>query len=124
MYSPIQITQIPKHKIRYFYLVLYLQQIIRQDMLETNEYFEGKVKSIAFENNSGKHTIGVIAAGEYEFGTSSNEEMTVINGKLEVWLPNESVSRQFESGENFQIEAGVEFRVKAVESSSYLCRYY
>lgn len=58
-------------------------------MFKTNEYFDGQVKSIAFKTKEGEATIGVMAAGEYEFGTSTKEHMTVISGKMEVKLPNE-----------------------------------
>lgn len=40
-------------------------------MFKVNEYFDGTVKSIAFDMTAGPATIGVMAAGEYEFGTSS-----------------------------------------------------
>jgi len=50
-------------------------------MFKVNEYFEGKVKSIAFENSEGKFTSGVMAPGDYEFGTTSVEIMTVVSGK-------------------------------------------
>lgn len=56
-------------------------------MFKTNEYFEGKVKSIAYENEGGQFTIGVMADGDYEFGTSSNEAMTVVDGTLVALLP-------------------------------------
>ena len=51
-------------------------------MFNTNEYFEGKVKSIAFKDTESAATIGVMAKGEYEFGTSKMEVMTVVSGKL------------------------------------------
>ena len=56
-------------------------------MFKTNEYFDGKVKSIAYTSEKGPATIGVMAAGDYEFGTSTKEYMTVISGKLNVKLP-------------------------------------
>ena len=40
-------------------------------MFKVNEYFEGKVTSLGFNNKEGAVTIGVMAAGEYEFGTST-----------------------------------------------------
>lgn len=46
-------------------------------MFKTNEYFGGKVMSIAFESGDKAATIGVMAKGEYEFGTSTKEEMGV-----------------------------------------------
>ena len=56
-------------------------------MIKVNEYFDGKVKSLAFASPEGPATLGVMAAGEYEFGTSTKEIMKVISGKLTVRLP-------------------------------------
>jgi len=56
-------------------------------MFKVNEYFDGKVKSIAFENSEGQATVGVIAKGEWEFATSTVEYMTVTSGKMTVLLP-------------------------------------
>ncbi len=56
-------------------------------MLKVNEYFDGKVKSIAFSTAEGPATAGVMAKGEYEFGTSAKEIMRVTTGKLTVTLP-------------------------------------
>ena len=44
-------------------------------MFKVNEYFDGKVKSVAFETTDGSATIGVMAQGEYVFGTSTVEHM-------------------------------------------------
>ncbi len=52
-------------------------------MFKTNEYFNGKVMSIAYKTNEGDATIGVMAKGEYEFGTSSVEYMTVTSGTMQ-----------------------------------------
>lgn len=57
-------------------------------MLQSNEYFSGKVKSIGFTSSStGRASVGVMAEGEYTFGTAEAEEMTVISGALNVLLP-------------------------------------
>ena len=58
-------------------------------MLKVNEYFGGSVKSIAVENEEGVATVGVMEAGEYEFGTSTIEIMTITGGTLQVLLPGE-----------------------------------
>ncbi len=42
-------------------------------MLETNEYFDGKVKSIGLQTQQGAATVGVMEKGEYEFSTSKEE---------------------------------------------------
>jgi len=92
-------------------------------MFETNEYFEGKVKSLAFRDKDGAATIGVMAPGEYEFGTSTREYMTVISGALNVKLPDAKEWRLFEPNQIFIIEANRKFQVKIDMTSSYLCRY-
>lgn len=93
-------------------------------MFKTNDYFDGKVKSVAYENETGTYTIGVMADGAYEFGTSSNEEMTVVNGTLEVLLPEETKWKDYPAGTTFHVAANVKFKVKAKGVTSYLCRYY
>lgn len=92
-------------------------------MFKTNEYFGGKVKSIAFESEKGAATIGVMDKGEYEFGTSTREYMSVTSGKLTVQLPGESQWKTYAAGETFVVEANLKFQVKVEAQSSYLCVY-
>lgn len=92
-------------------------------MLKTNEYFDGKVKSIALENSNGKATVGVMETGTYEFGTSSREFMTVVSGKLIALLPEQEEWKEFGQGETFIVEANKKFQVKAPETTAYICYY-
>ena len=92
-------------------------------MFKTNEYFDGKVKSIAFKTNQSPATVGVIAPGEYEFGTSTVEIMTVITGKLAALLPDSAKWADFGPGKSFTVPANKKFKVKADEDTSYLCLY-
>ena len=92
-------------------------------MFKTNEYFDGKVKSIALDSAEGNATIGVMAKGEYEFGTSSVEVMTVISGKLEIMQPGENEWKVYKKFESFVVEKGVKFKVKCGEDTPYLCLY-
>ncbi len=92
-------------------------------MFNVNEYFDGKVKSLGFENKKGVVTIGVMAAGEYEFGTSTIEHMTVTSGKMTVLLPGETVWKTFNEYETFIVEKDTKFKVKVDESTSYKCVY-
>jgi len=92
-------------------------------MFKTNEYFDGNVKSIAFEMHDGPATIGVMAAGEYNFGTSSIEHMTVTSGELLVMLPGETEWKSYKPFETFIVAKGVTFNVKAQADTSYLCLY-
>ena len=58
-------------------------------MLKVNEYFDGNVKSIGFEQKGEKSTVGVMEAGEYLFNTAAPERMTVIKGALTIQLADE-----------------------------------
>jgi len=92
-------------------------------MFNTNEYFDGKVKSIAFSTPEGPATIGVMAEGEYEFGTTSREIMTVTSGRLDVKLPGAPDWMQVGEGGRFSVEAGQTFGVRSICQTAYLCLY-
>lgn len=92
-------------------------------MFNVNEYFDGKVKSIGLTTVEGKTTIGVMAAGEYEFGTSTIEVMTVLAGVMEVKLPGDSQWREFRKFETFVVEPNVKFGVRVKEDTPYSCLY-
>jgi len=92
-------------------------------MFKVNEYFDGKVKSLAFKQNNDAATIGVMAAGDYEFGTNCIEHMTLISGSMQVKLPSESEWRNIAINETFIVEANTSFLVKITEDSAYLCIY-
>ncbi|HEY0245668.1 MAG TPA: pyrimidine/purine nucleoside phosphorylase [Mucilaginibacter sp.] len=92
-------------------------------MINVNEYFEGTVKSLAYNTNDGKSTIGVMEDGEYEFGTSSHETMIVIEGELTVLLPGTKDWTVFTNGQSFEVEANASFKVKSKGQTSYLCKY-
>lgn len=92
-------------------------------MFKTNEYFDGKVKSIAYNTTEGDATIGVMAAGEYEFGTSSVEYMTITSGKMAVKLPNQQEWKNYKEFETFIVDKDVKFKVKVDEDTTYRCLY-
>lgn len=92
-------------------------------MFKVNEYFNGSVKSIAFNTETLPATIGVMAQGDYEFGTSQKEYMTVVSGSLTVVLPGSDKAATFKEGETFIVEANQRFKVTASVETSYLCKY-
>lgn len=92
-------------------------------MFKTNEYFDGKVKSLSFNTAEGPATIGVMAIGEYEFGTSSKEIMTVTSGKMEVKLPGDDEWKEYKQNDTFIVEANNKFKVNVKEETAYLCLY-
>ena len=92
-------------------------------MLKVNEYFDGNVKSISFESPTLPASVGVMAPGEYEFGTSQKETMTVVSGELVVCLPGETDFRAYPAGEHFIVEANQSFQLKVATDTAYLCTY-
>lgn len=92
-------------------------------MITVSEYFEGAVKSLAYQSAEGKSTIGVIESGEYEFGTSMHETMLIIEGELEAQLPENESWKTYTKGQSFEIEAGQSFKVRNTVQTSYLCKY-
>ncbi len=92
-------------------------------MLKVNEYFDGKVKSIAFEGPTLPATVGVMAAGDYTFGTSQKEYMTVVSGELLVKLPGSEEFVSFKDGETFEVEANQSFDLQVPSETAYLCKY-
>jgi len=92
-------------------------------MFKTNQYFDGNVMSMAFENEEGKATVGIMAPGEYEFGTSTVEFMTVISGKMTVLLPGESEWKTFLPYDTFRVEKDSKFKLDIKEDCAYKCVY-
>jgi uncharacterized protein YaiE (UPF0345 family) len=92
-------------------------------MFKVNEYFEGNVMSIGFITAEGPATIGVMAKGEYEFGTSTTEVMTVISGRLTVKLPGSETWKEYRALETFIVEPCQTFQLRVAEDASYLCLY-
>jgi len=92
-------------------------------MFKVNEYFDGKVKSLAFTSPEGPATVGVMAAGEYEFGTGSIEIMTVVSGVMDIKLPGSDNWKTIQAGESFEVAANVKFGVRMQVETAYLCLY-
>lgn len=92
-------------------------------MFKVNEYFDGKVKSIAFTTPEGPATLGVMAPGEYEFGTSTVEYMTVVSGVMTVQLPGETVFRDYKPFDTFIVPKGKKFQLKIASDAAYICLY-
>ena len=92
-------------------------------MFKTNEYFDGKVKSIAFQGQEKPATVGVMAAGEYVFNTADKEKMSVITGELIIQFDTEGETKTYAAGQSFQVAANSAFNVKVTADCAYLCEY-
>lgn len=92
-------------------------------MLKVNEYFDGQVKSISFQGSPLASSVGVMAPGEYEFGTSQKETMTVVSGELLVKLPGAADWQSFPAGQHFIVDAHQKFQLRVESDTAYLCTY-
>ncbi|MEO3866873.1 pyrimidine/purine nucleoside phosphorylase [Rheinheimera fenheensis] len=92
-------------------------------MFKVNQYFDGKVASIAFAGEQLPATVGVMAPGEYEFGTSQHEVMTVISGALTVLLPGAAGWQTVSRGQQFEVPANSKFQLQVAVDTAYLCTY-
>ncbi|MEZ5529848.1 MAG: pyrimidine/purine nucleoside phosphorylase [Porticoccaceae bacterium] len=92
-------------------------------MFKVNEYFDGTVVSIGFQTETLPATVGVMAPGEYEFGTSKKEVMTVVSGALTVKLPGSDDWQTFNAGDSFEVPANASFQLKVAVDTAYLCTY-
>ena len=91
--------------------------------MNVNEYFGGNVKSIGFENDEGRATAGVMATGDYEFGTSENELIKIVSGELQAKLPDSDSQQTYRAGDQFTVAANEKFQVKVIQPTAYLCFY-
>lgn len=92
-------------------------------MFKTNQYFDGNVMSMAFENEEGKATVGIMAPGEYVFGTTTVEFMTVISGEMTVLLPGKSEWVTFHPYDTFRVEKDSKFNLIIKTDCAYKCIY-
>jgi uncharacterized protein YaiE (UPF0345 family) len=92
-------------------------------MFKTNEYFDGKVKSIAFKTKTLPATVGVMATGDYVFNTDEKEKMTVVSGVMFIKFSGTETTQAFKAGESFNVEANSSFNVSIKEETAYLCLY-
>jgi uncharacterized protein YaiE (UPF0345 family) len=90
-------------------------------MLKHNTYFDGAVQSVGFERLGRRMSVGVIATGEFHFGTDAAERMTVVSGELEVKVGAEW--RPYPAGTVFEVPAKSGFDVRARAPAAYLCEY-
>lgn len=91
---------------------------------KANVYFDGKVTSrtLLFKDGSRK-TLGIMSPGEYEFGTADKELMEILEGEMEILLPNKSEWLKVKGGESFEVPAQSKFSLKVKTLTDYCCSY-
>lgn len=92
-------------------------------MFKTNEYFEGKVKSIAFQGQNKPATVGVMAAGDYVFNTADKEKMTVVSGEMKIKFNADEEIQSYTAGQSFDVAENSTFDVNVTADCAYLCEY-
>lgn len=92
-------------------------------MLKVNQYFEGKVASIALQTANLPATVGVMDIGEYEFETIQHEVMTVVSGEMNVKLPETDQWLNVTDGNSFKVAAKQTFKLKVPIQTAYFCTY-
>jgi uncharacterized protein YaiE (UPF0345 family) len=91
---------------------------------KANIYFDGKVvsRTVVFADGS-KKTLGIMQAGEFEFGTGDKEIMEIMSGELEVALPGASGWRAVKGGESFEVPANAKFTMRVKSLTDYCCSF-
>ncbi len=92
-------------------------------MFKVNQYFDGNVASLAFKTTDGNATAGVMASGEYEFGTGTEEIMIVTTGSMKVLLPGSKDWVIYGVGGSYKVSANSKFKVSVDSDTSYICLY-
>jgi purine/pyrimidine-nucleoside phosphorylase len=91
---------------------------------KANVYFGGNVSSrtIKFADGAMK-TLGFMLPGEYAFNTAEKEIMEILDGDLEVLLPNSDQWQAIKGGESFDVPANTKFTVKINTPTDYCCSF-
>jgi hypothetical protein len=92
-------------------------------MIKNNEYFDGKVKSLGFSTPECPATLGVMEKGDYEFGTTSVEHITVVSGIMTIQLPGESSWKDYKPFDTFIVPKDSKFKLKIAADAAYICLY-
>ena len=92
-------------------------------MIKANSYFEGQVQSLGFSQQDGESSVGVMAPGEYTFGTAAPERMTVVKGALTVKKASENEWVTYQAGDAFDVAGDSSFDLQVAVSTAYLCEY-
>jgi len=92
-------------------------------MIEERTFFGGKVKTLRCELRGEPFSVGVLLPGEYTFGTSSVEEFEIVQGQVEVVLPDGSV-KIVNKGGTFTVEAERDYNLTIEKYPvAYICKY-
>jgi hypothetical protein len=91
---------------------------------KANVYFDGNVSSrtLRFADGSLK-TLGFMLPGEYTFNTADKELMEILDGNLDVLLPDSDAWQSVKGGESFAVPANAKFTVRINTPTDYCCSF-
>ena len=91
---------------------------------KANVYYDGKVTSRTVQFPDGtKKTLGMMLAGEYEFGTEEPELMEVLGGSMRVKLAGETEWKVYDEGSAFNVPGNSSFQLVIDSVADYCCSY-
>ncbi len=89
-----------------------------------NVYFDGSVTSRTIQFESGEiKTLGMMQPGEYEFNTDKKEIMEILQGEVDVLLPEQTEWQRFAAGDTFEVKANASFKINALSLTDYCCSF-
>ncbi len=68
-------------------------------------------------------TVGVMAPGQYTFGTRAPERMTVVKGALTIKRVTDADWVTFTAGEAFEVAGNSSFDLQKEVATAYLCEF-
>jgi uncharacterized protein YaiE (UPF0345 family) len=86
-------------------------------------YFEGKVQSLEVRAAGGRATVGVIEPGRYNFSTSSEEHIVLVEGSMKVRLPGKDWREISKGGPELVVPKDASFDIEAPADVAYICYY-
>ncbi len=92
-------------------------------MIKHNSYFDNAVQSLGFATEQQPASVGVMAPGDYQFGTEAAERMEVLSGALTVKLPGSDDWQTFAAGQGFDVPGNSKFDLQVTVNTAYLCLY-
>ena len=88
-----------------------------------SEYFDGNVKSLANVRHGARFSVGIIAPGEYRFGTEAAERMNVTCGEIFVKQDGAEAFTCYPQGTCWEVAPKSGFTVKVALPAAYYCQY-
>jgi len=92
-------------------------------MFELRKYHGDKVMSLTYDDKVQSFSVGIIAPGEYQFGSLKKEIFTVTSGKIGFWTEDEEEWTTCDLNESFSVPEGKNFKLTVIETCSYICHY-